>query len=164
MTSPLGEHNLGTHYLLTGYRPTPVLEYPSFQTVANFRTGRGRSALPGNIAIPNFTVCGAKFSGAYFLQGEYGPFALNADPAQQNFRVRDLSLTDGLTLDRMQRRQAFANKLAEWNAQGLAGGESSDHKAVAAQQPEPAAQSVVPRPDRAGWHPTFAVPGATPQC
>src|SRR5438128_2716254 len=28
MTSDLGEHNFGRHYLLTGYRPSPVLEYP----------------------------------------------------------------------------------------------------------------------------------------
>ena len=26
MTSPLGEHNLGTHYLLTGDAPTPAIE------------------------------------------------------------------------------------------------------------------------------------------
>ena len=26
MTSPLGEHNLGSHYLLTGYQPTPALD------------------------------------------------------------------------------------------------------------------------------------------
>src|SRR5829696_394231 len=30
MTSELGEHNFGRHYLLTGYRPSPVLEYPCF--------------------------------------------------------------------------------------------------------------------------------------
>ena len=28
VTSPLGEHNLGTHYLQTGYAPSPALEYP----------------------------------------------------------------------------------------------------------------------------------------
>ena len=30
MTSPLGEHNFGTHYMMTGYKPTPVLEYPTY--------------------------------------------------------------------------------------------------------------------------------------
>ena len=33
VTSPLGEHNLGTHYLLTGYPPTPALEYPVIGSV-----------------------------------------------------------------------------------------------------------------------------------
>ena len=29
MTSPLGEHNFGTHYLMTGYKPSPALAYPT---------------------------------------------------------------------------------------------------------------------------------------
>src|SRR4029453_2221049 len=33
VTSDLGEHNFGRHYLLTGYRPSPVLEYPSYGAV-----------------------------------------------------------------------------------------------------------------------------------
>ena len=33
MTSTLGEHNFGTHYLLTGYRPSPALTYPSYGSV-----------------------------------------------------------------------------------------------------------------------------------
>ena len=38
MTSPLGEHNFGTHYLLTGYKPSPALEYPTFgATLAHMR-------------------------------------------------------------------------------------------------------------------------------
>ena len=38
MTSTLGEHNFGTHYLMTGYKPTPVVEYPAFgATLAHVR-------------------------------------------------------------------------------------------------------------------------------
>src|SRR5215213_142461 len=33
MTSPLGEHGIANRYLLTGYKPSPVLEYPSFGSV-----------------------------------------------------------------------------------------------------------------------------------
>ena len=104
MTSPLGEHNLGTHYLLTGYRPTPVLEYPSFHAAANQRLRPAKSILPNNVAIPDYRVGGAKFSGAGFLPSEFGPFSLGADPAQADFRVRDLSLTANLTLERIERR------------------------------------------------------------
>ncbi len=40
MTSPLGEHQLANHYLLTGYKPTPVLDYPSLgSVVAKTRAG-----------------------------------------------------------------------------------------------------------------------------
>ena len=116
MTSPLGEHNLGTHYLLTGYRPTPVLEYPSFHAVANQRLRSKVSNLPNNVAIPDYRVGGAKFSGAGFLPSEFGPFSLGADPAKADFRVRDLDLAVNLTLERIDRRRAFADQLARWNS------------------------------------------------
>ena len=123
MTSPLGEHNLGTHYLLTGYRPTPVLQYPSFHAVANQRLQSKVSNLPNNVAIPDYRVGGAKFSGAGFLPSEFGPFSLGADPAKADFRVRDLDLTANLTLERIDRRRAFADQLARWNSgEAVAGG------------------------------------------
>src|SRR3954469_8564441 len=55
MTSPLGEHNLGSHYLLTGYQPTPALEYPSFGAVmAHLRGGQG--VLPPYVALPGYNL------------------------------------------------------------------------------------------------------------
>ena len=33
MTSPLGEHGIANHYLLTGQKPSPALEYPSYGSV-----------------------------------------------------------------------------------------------------------------------------------
>src|SRR5262245_36108124 len=45
MTSPLGEHNFGSHYLLTGYKPTPVLQYPSYGAVVA-RVREGKPVLP----------------------------------------------------------------------------------------------------------------------
>lgn len=119
MTSPLGEHNLGTHYLLTGYRPTPVLQYPSFHAVANQRMRPENTTLPNNVAIPDYRVGGGKFSGAGFLASEFGPFSLGADPAKADFQVRDLNLTAELTLERIERRRVFADQLARWNSNGL---------------------------------------------
>ena len=115
MTSPLGEHNLGTHYLLTGYRPTPVLDYPSFHSVASFQRRNEESVLPKNVAIPEFRVGGAKYGGHGFLPSEFGPFSLGADPAKPDFSVKDLKLANGLTLDRMARRRQFSEQLAKWN-------------------------------------------------
>ena len=57
MTSPLGEHNFGTHYLMTGYRPTPVLEYPVF-TSASAEVRQCDADLPAHIAVPDFRVGG----------------------------------------------------------------------------------------------------------
>ena len=125
MTSPLGEHNLGTHYLLTGYRPTPALDYPSFQAVASHQFAESDSVLPRNIAIPEYRVGGGKYAGHGFLPSEFGPFSIGADPAKSGFSVRDLKLSDGLTLDRISRRREFAEQLGKWNGSGASLGESS---------------------------------------
>lgn len=130
MTSPLGEHNLGTQYLLTGYQPSAVLQYPSFHAVANQRMRSESLMLPNNIAIPDYRVGGANFSGAGFLPSEYGPFSINADPAQADFRVQNLDLAHGLTLERIDRRRAFADQLARWNA-----GDGSQVSASASSNP-----------------------------
>ena len=112
MTSPLGEHNFGTHYLQTGYKPTPVLEYPTFgSVVAHQRKTKG--ILPANIAIPAYRVGGANLTGAGYLPTETRPFSVGGDPAKPGFRVRDLAplASTGLTLDRLKRRQQFAREI-----------------------------------------------------
>jgi hypothetical protein len=110
VTSPLGEHNFGTHYMLTGYKPTPALEYPSFHAVgAHLRPGNG--VLPPNIAVPDYRVGGAKFSGHGFLPSAVQPFSVGGDPAQPNFRVRDLDWYRGLDVARLSRRREFVQRL-----------------------------------------------------
>ena len=110
MTSPLGEHNFGTHYLMTGYQPTPVLEYPAFPTVVNqIRDTDG--ILPSHVAVPNFRVGGSKLSGNGFLPNRLQPFSIGSDPARAGFKVRDLDFYSGLDLNRLSRRREFVNYL-----------------------------------------------------
>ncbi len=112
MTSPLGEHNLGAHYVLTGYQPSPVLEYPSFHTVAGHVKGQS-SLLPANIAIPDYRIGGQGFSGAGYLSGNARPFSVGGDPAKADFKVLDLALREGLTVERIERRREFADKVRQ---------------------------------------------------
>ncbi|MDP6442807.1 MAG: DUF1501 domain-containing protein, partial [Pirellulaceae bacterium] len=66
MTSPLGEHNFGTHYLMTGYKPTPVIEYPTYGAVlAHVRNQQG--VLPPYVAVPSFRVGGGRLTGGGYL-------------------------------------------------------------------------------------------------
>ncbi|MDG2382180.1 MAG: DUF1501 domain-containing protein [Pirellulaceae bacterium] len=110
MTSPLGEHNFGTHYLMTGYKPTPVLEYPMLGAVlAEVREQIG--VLPANIAVPDFRVGGSKLSGAGYLSAARQPFSLGGDPAKPGFQVRDLDFARGMNLARLDRRRQFVNAL-----------------------------------------------------
>ena len=116
MTSPLGEHNFGTHYLMTGYKPTPVLEYPAFGAVlAQVRTQQ--NVLPPNIAVPEFRVGGGNLTGGGYLPGSTRPFSVGGDPAKPGFRVRDLSFYKGLDLTRLDRRRQFVNALDNFGSQ-----------------------------------------------
>ena len=114
MTSPLGEHNFGTHYMMTGYKPTPVVEYPGYGAVlAELRTGQ--SVLPPNIAVPSFRVGGGNMTGGGFLPPQTRPFSVGSDPAKDDFKVRDLDFYKGLDLTRLDRRRQFVNSLDKFN-------------------------------------------------
>ena len=110
MTSPLGEHNFGTHYLLTGYKPTPVLEYPSFHAVGAFMHNDSQ-VLPSNIAVPNYRVGGARFSGHGYLPSQARPFSVGGDPSKPDFQVNDLDFYRGLDVERLRRRREFVQRL-----------------------------------------------------
>lgn len=102
MTSRLGEHNLGRHYLLTGYQPSPVLNHPSIgSVVAHCR--ESRSVLPPYIAVPNVSQQGRNG----FLPVSTAPFAVGGDPSRPDFRVRDLEAPRELTGERLERRRDF---------------------------------------------------------
>lgn len=133
MTSPLGEHNLGTQYLMTGYKPTPALEYPTFgATVAYIRSqnnqstsGDALSALPPNIAVPNFT---GQVSGNGYLPNATRPFSVGGNPNKKDFeskrggfKVRDLDFYQGIDITRLSRRRQFVNALNEFSSAKDAG-------------------------------------------
>ena len=135
VTSPLGEHNFGTHYLMTGYKPSPALEYPTIgatvahlqpnlagilrRSVAN-RENRDSDmsigALPPNVAVPNLNgSTGHKNSGNGFLPATTAPFSVGGNPDSDNFRVRDLDFYKGLNLTRLDRRRRIVNAFDEFS-------------------------------------------------
>ena len=106
MSSTLGEHNFGTHYLMTGYKPTPVLEYPAFgATLAHVRGQAG--VLPPNIAVPDFGVGGSKMAGNGYLPGLTRPFSVGGSSGRGGVKVRDLA--------RLDRRRQFVGSLDEFS-------------------------------------------------
>ena len=100
VTSPLGEHGLANHFMLTGYKPSPALEYPSYGAVLAHVRG-GTDTLPPNISVPNH----AYTAGAGYLGAQCSPFAVGGDPAKPDFRVRDLDFYARVTEGRMERRR-----------------------------------------------------------
>ena len=93
VTSPEGNHDRASHYMMTGYRPTPALVYPGFGSVAAKEFGVGKT-LPHYIAVPT----APQYSGAGYLSAAFEPFAAGID------RVKDLE--SPVALDR--RREMLA--------------------------------------------------------
>jgi hypothetical protein len=130
VTSPLGEHNFGTHYLMTGYKPTPVLEYPSYgSVVAQVRGQRG--VLPPHVAVPNFQTGGGRFSGGGFLPEQFRPFSVGGDPARPDFAVRDLEFFPAVTPERLRRRRDFLADLDRFRRAAEEGAEAEKETAAA---------------------------------
>ncbi|QDU27010.1 hypothetical protein ETAA8_20940 [Anatilimnocola aggregata] len=102
LTSPLGEHGLANHYLLTGYQPSPVLQYPSYGSVLS-HVRQVESILPPYIAVPE----SRSPAGAGYLSSAHEPFATGSDPSKPEFRVRDLERFPGVTEARLNRRREY---------------------------------------------------------
>jgi Protein of unknown function (DUF1501) len=96
-------HERGTHNMFTGYRPSPALEYPSIGSVISHELG-SRNDLPPYVCVPSVPN---EFANSGYLSSAFGPFALGSDPAQGDFRVRDLSLPGGVDDERFHRRRAL---------------------------------------------------------
>lgn len=103
MTHGEADHDRGTHNMFTGYRPSPAIQYPSFGSVISHELG-SRNDLPPYVCIPNQPT---NFAGTGYLGSAYGPFSLGNDPAAKNFKVRDLSLPEGVNEKRFQDRKSM---------------------------------------------------------
>jgi hypothetical protein len=101
MTHGEADHDRGTHNMYTGYRPSPALDYPSYGSVVAHELG-ARNDLPPYVCIPNLPTT---FAGTGYLGSAFGPFSLGSDPANANFKVRDLSLPSGVDEARFAQRK-----------------------------------------------------------
>lgn len=110
MTSPLGEHNFGTHYLLTGYKPTPAINYPAIGSVVSHLTKQAGD-IPAHVAVPDLRVGGGRFVAPGYLPPRVAPFEVGGDPASSGFRVRDLEPFPGIVDERLARRRAYLHSL-----------------------------------------------------
>ena len=102
MTHGEAAHERGTHNMMTGVRPSPALQYPSFGSVVSHELGP-RNNLPPYVAVPSVTGYG----GTGYLGSAYGAFSLGADPASAGFKVKDLTLPGGIDDKRFATRRSM---------------------------------------------------------
>ncbi len=106
VTHPDSGHESASHYLLTGYRPTndiPAQEMPSYGSISARVRGPRRPGLPAYVAVPSVP----RSASAGYLGVAYNPFSVGNDPNDKNFSVRNLTLPNGITLDRLERRHGL---------------------------------------------------------
>ena len=68
-------HERGVHNMLTGYRPSPAIVYPSLGSVVAHEQGP-RRALPPYVCVPSLP---STYAGAGYLSQAYGPFSVGGD-------------------------------------------------------------------------------------
>ncbi len=101
----LAAHNLGREYVCTGSRPLASLEYPSYGSVVSMQSP-SIDQLPSNVAIPRGS------HGAGFLGIRYSALNTNSAPAAgRPVSVRGVSLSRGITVEQVQRRQDLLQDL-----------------------------------------------------
>lgn len=90
LTSPEGSHERACHYMLTGHRVLPTLEFPAYGSVV-LREKGFKNNLPPYIAIPQ-TLRGGTPG---YMGTVYQPFSVGAPGADGKFNVRDVSVPIG---------------------------------------------------------------------
>ncbi|HTN03263.1 DUF1501 domain-containing protein [Planctellipticum variicoloris] len=123
MTHGEAAHERGTHNMFTGYRPSPALVFPSIGSVVSHEYGP-RNNLPPYVCIPNMPN---EYAGSGYLSSAFAPFSLGSDPASNGYKVRDLSLPNGVDDSRFATRR---NALDAVNAHFQKKEKSDDLKAM----------------------------------
>lgn len=104
-----GIHAPSAHWMQTGYfGPTlarNAAQKPSFGSVVSRALGSRQPQMPPYVTVPKAEAFG--YQGAVYLGKAYNPFEVGADPNAKEFKVPNLSLPGGLSLQSVQARKSL---------------------------------------------------------
>lgn len=123
MTHSLPGHEQATHFVLTGVNELPAgathmasrNDWPCYASCVQYLRPRG-DGLPSGVMLPTYLHNGYGFSGQNggFMGSAFDPWQLTRDPNAADFRLTELDLLPGLTVDRLSdRRRLLAGLDAE---------------------------------------------------
>ena len=121
-----GDHTKANHWMLTGYEgpafnapDNTVQKRPSIgSSVARLKEG-GSTGIPPYVAVPHLRGgTDNLFHYASYLGGGSNPFIVESDPNDPKYRVKNLSLPGGLTLDRLEDRRRMLAAMDQLRREG----------------------------------------------
>lgn len=109
-----GDHFTGGHYMLTGRGGASGADtagkYPFVGSIATSVTGPRKPGMPANMAVPYAMSIGLRpgYFGANYVGLQHNPFETEGDPNSPSFKVQNIQLSSGLTVDRLHDRQGLS--------------------------------------------------------
>jgi len=111
-----GDHFAAGHILLTG-RPgasgadTPG-KYPFIGSIATRLTGSRQPGMPAHAAVPYAMSIGLRpgYFGGNYLGVAHNPFETEGDPNATNFKVNNIQMPGGMSMERLDNRTELARK------------------------------------------------------
>jgi len=108
-----GDHFAGAHRMLTakdlgvsGANTSP--KFPGLGAIVHRELGSRKSGVPGYVAAPHAASVGLApgYFGGHMLGTQHDPF-LAGDPNPDGYRVRNLNLAEGLSIEKLDDRRAL---------------------------------------------------------
>lgn len=95
-------HERGQMTMLTGWRPSPAVMYPSMGSIVSHELGALKN-LPPFVTIPDTPAQ----AGTGYLSPTFGAFSVGGDPSKPGFTVQDLALPKGVDQARFDTRRSL---------------------------------------------------------
>lgn len=111
-----GGHFHGGHWMLTGksglVAGSTDGKHPFFGAIASRVIGSRHSGMPALVGIPYSMSIGLRpgYFGGNYIGRQFDPFEVGSDPNSASFKVQNLNLTKGLTVDRLDDRRHLVQK------------------------------------------------------
>jgi len=108
-----GDHFTGGHWMLTGHGGVSGAmtagKFPFFGGIAASVTGPRQAGMPANVAIPYAMSIGLRpgYFGGNYLGVQHNPFQTEGNPNAAKFNVKNLTLSNNLTIDRLEDRRSL---------------------------------------------------------
>ena len=123
-----GDHFAAAHWMWTGYHGSSAARleamYPSVGSIISKTRGANQPGMPAFVSVPQAMTVGRRpgYQGSAFMGVAYNPFDVGADPNSSRFRVQNVNLPNGVTVDRTMDRQSLISGLDRFRRDTDAGG------------------------------------------